>query len=642
MHIAQFRVENFRRFEDVTFELNPDLNVLTGVNNSGKTSVLEAVALWAECFEKLLRPLGKANTALRLRRGDHWFESAYLQHDDFFSIRSSHYGDIFRDSDKPVRLTPTLDAEGTPLAIGFEVRQARGALYEVKPMAPAGIAAAFQSAFTALPSAVETVFASPIAAIRAREEFLTRPSLRRRVLQRDSMQVIRNRLYLLKANAPTRFEQLLDDASYVLLNGADRVEIAFRGDIARDVEITTEFRASPREPLRDLSLLGSGTLQVLELLLGLYTERRDLTLVLLDEPDSHLHRDLQRRLIELLRRRARDEREPCQTLVTTHNEGLIRSTPATHLFHLEEDAARTYRALVHGPTERRRRGLQPSRHAKVLQSLGGENALDLLNALEADRLVLVEGEDDARYIQAIMDRTVARPPFAAMYWAYGGVDALLQRLEHDREGLFEAVHNGRSLWSKAALVFDMDHATDEERRRLREALAERRGYTTLPVVIWPAYTIEATVLIDRAKLTPLVEALLRAQGGEAAAERIADAVRDAHESLRQRLVDELGARTLMAAIEGARVQRMQSLRALLPGRVLSPMVSDYFAFARQQLEAGRVDHLARKADVAAFFVDALQRLGVETDADGLFERIVAVTTPATRPACWDDLAAAIR
>jgi hypothetical protein len=42
--------------------------------------------------------------------------------------------------------------------------------------------------------------------------------------------------------------------------------------------------------------------------------------------------------------------------------------------------------------------------------------------------------------------------------------------------------------------------------------------------------------------------------------------------------------------------------------------------------------------------EALRRrlLGVETDADGLFERVIAVTTPATRPTCWDDLATAIR
>ncbi len=47
---------------------------------------------------------------------------------------------------------------------------------------------------------------------------------------------------------------------------------------------------------------------MLEILLGVHGVRSDLNLVLLDEPDSHLHRDLQRRLLDEKQRQIGDER----------------------------------------------------------------------------------------------------------------------------------------------------------------------------------------------------------------------------------------------------------------------------------------------------------------------------------------------
>lgn len=44
MHIQQVKIKNFRCFEDLTFNLNPDINIFVGNNGSGKSAVLDAIA----------------------------------------------------------------------------------------------------------------------------------------------------------------------------------------------------------------------------------------------------------------------------------------------------------------------------------------------------------------------------------------------------------------------------------------------------------------------------------------------------------------------------------------------------------------------------------------------------------------------
>jgi DNA replication and repair protein RecF len=43
MYIQELRLQNFRKFEDVTLQFHPQFNILIGENASGKTTVCEAI-----------------------------------------------------------------------------------------------------------------------------------------------------------------------------------------------------------------------------------------------------------------------------------------------------------------------------------------------------------------------------------------------------------------------------------------------------------------------------------------------------------------------------------------------------------------------------------------------------------------------
>jgi putative ATP-dependent endonuclease of OLD family len=45
MHITRIYIKGFKRFEEFDLELNPNFNVIVGDNETGKSSLLEAIAL---------------------------------------------------------------------------------------------------------------------------------------------------------------------------------------------------------------------------------------------------------------------------------------------------------------------------------------------------------------------------------------------------------------------------------------------------------------------------------------------------------------------------------------------------------------------------------------------------------------------
>src|SRR5438128_6111561 len=52
-HIDEFTIHAFRGLRDVKLEGLGQINLLVGANNSGKTSVLEALAIFCDSFDRM-------------------------------------------------------------------------------------------------------------------------------------------------------------------------------------------------------------------------------------------------------------------------------------------------------------------------------------------------------------------------------------------------------------------------------------------------------------------------------------------------------------------------------------------------------------------------------------------------------------
>lgn len=638
MHLKQLTIKNFKSFADVTFHLNPELNVFTGVNNCGKTTALEAIALWAECFRARTWQAGKRTKGSE--RGEF-----RLDGEDFIdpsSVRSPNFGDIFfdLDTDRTITLETTLaDGAGLELPVAFSVRYARGNNYAVKLLHEKQVDfRALNAALRQWPAPIQVAYASPVAALSPLEDFETAPKIRSLVGTRRSMQVLRNRLYQLRKNA-SRFQELVASLSFILSEDREPVAFEFRSTDLTDVRLRVNVRVGPKDVSKDISLLGSGTLQIIEILLAIYEEPRDLNIVLLDEPDSHIHRDIQRRLINKLR----EHTERTQIFLTTHNESLIRSTPPQNLFHVERQKEKVYHPVSAGIVDGKKRGLQPSRHLKILRSLGTESSIDLLNALEAERLILVEGEDDARFIQSIVEnKTSPKTEFRAMYWSFGGIERALTRISVYRE-LFQEIKNDRSLWDKAVLVLDRDCLTEAQRAEMTTGLA---GALRIPVYVSTSYTMEATVLKDPALLSRLIEALMRREGATPDAALLEAAVQSARQALAQTLPARLSSESFLKELFHRMKKRREQLETL-DIKATKAFADDklqvgYVAFTNEALGKGDLHLLATKEDVVEVVRAAYAACSVDFNDANLFERLIDASNPGTWVREWSELANAVK
>lgn len=663
MHITSLAIKNFKLFKDVRLHFDPHLNVLTGANNSGKTTVLEALALWGECFAALLRRAERAHRASGLRVGDLRLGDSqphYLAPAEVRSVRSHSATDLFHRLDYQgiIELRARVAVSGDPggLEVGFSLRSARGSLLDLRFLGGDRFDyPLFNQSFRSASEPLGVLFASPVASLLFQEEFETIPKIGRRVRSRESMLVLRNRIYQLRKRPPA-YSDFLQQCSLVLCGVPDQFELNIEGNETDTVELGVGVHVGHGDrQFRDLALLGSGALQIIEIMLALHSERRDLTLLLLDEPDSHIHRDIQRRLSETLR-----DAPNCQVFLTTHNESLIRNSRPEQIFHLTGEDTGDLHPITSEPLPGGvRMGLQPSPHRKVLQSLGDETALDLVNALESDRLVLVEGEDDAAHIQGVMDlQRLGREPFRGMYWAFGGVDEIFINIGVYRR-IFQSVKNGGSLWDRAVLVFDRDLMTDEMCTKLAEQFTRK---LSLPVFIWESYTMEATLLREVEKLGEMFTAVLLrlgsgSQGEPIKRERVEARLREVISAHATRWLQRLTDHSVpewqvlrVQAYERLRSKRDHLARTFNSREVDALNIADnllestFERYARGHLEAGRIDHLTRKEEVHEVLQEVAATFGVEfpvTRWFGLF--LQPLGSPASAwPAQWRALQQLVR
>jgi AAA domain, putative AbiEii toxin, Type IV TA system len=189
----------------------------------------------------------------------------------------------------------------------------------------------------------------------------------------------------------------------------------------------------PTGERHDLSRLSDGEQQVLALMY--FARRTSATggILLIDEPELHLHPSLQQALIEVLRQMS----ARAQVWIATHATKLIAASPLGGLVHLHPPYATAgdQAAVFADEAERLR----------LHQELG----LDASDLLNNDLLVVVEGPTDWQRLRRFFPTELSR---AASYIA-GGKDAALRAVEV-LEGSLQALP-----W---VAIVDRDLAEDQQ------------------------------------------------------------------------------------------------------------------------------------------------------------------------------------
>lgn len=470
MNIKKLKIKNFKAIKNCEVNLNSKLNVLTGANNSGKTTILEALTIWTEIFYKLLSKAERGSSKINAKTGDYKFSNKvnYFDYTEFSSIRIVSYSEIFHNLDvkESIEISLVLESEKGELEISFTIKNANGKNFCVYLTNYEDFDyEKFNLYFYNRIKPISICFANPINHLNKNEEKKVNEVVEYLINSQNSENVFRNRVFRINSN-PMNIENLERDLATIL--GVDSAKLEILNEEGRYHKVLLQIE---NQTAKDISLYGSGTLQILQFLINIYEDSNsDLKMILFDEPDSHIHRNIQKRLIDILLRDGN-----FQLFLTTHNESFIRSVDEDSLFHIEGiESVKTITPIGKMLSLENKTGIMQTGKHDIIRELSGEEitGLHFIEALEADRIMFVEGKMDAEFLETVFNRTLSMVDRKkTIYWIFNGVDSIFKNLLKYKH-VFMEIKNGKSLWEKTRLLIDRDFLNDDLRDKLMKNLLE--------------------------------------------------------------------------------------------------------------------------------------------------------------------------
>lgn len=159
-----------------------------------------------------------------------------------------------------------------------------------------------------------------------------------------------------------------------------------------------KFNLFPNYKMRDIMTEGSGFLQWLSVYT--YALNEDIDVLLLDEPDAHLHCSLQTLLISKLQDFI--EKNNKQILIATHSTEIIKNIPFNLIIDVNNKSCK-YLA-------------QPSQTVSILTGLGSEYNPMLASVVRTKNILFVENESDATLLQIFANTLGIEWPHNITIW----------------------------------------------------------------------------------------------------------------------------------------------------------------------------------------------------------------------------------
>lgn len=276
-----------------------------------------------------------------------------------------------------------------------------------------------------------SVIVPGLAGIPPAEEYRPPSVVRKAAAKGDSNSVFRNILLLLKkdqdswGNFKNKFQTVFPDYS---------IDVSF--DPNRDEHI--EARVTSNEVSLPIDSCGTGILQAIQILAYYYLYKPQL--LILDEPDSHLHPNNQRTLARLLKQ-LHDE-TGCQLIISTHSR---------HFFEAIKDDSKVHWinncCLVEDSEDIER---------SILLEIGALDKGDRLRNGEIPCVILTE-DTDISYIELLAEAS-GFVPEEFQTWSYNGCSnihialALNSFIKDHAPGTKVVVHRDRDYMSDAEVL----------------------------------------------------------------------------------------------------------------------------------------------------------------------------------------------
>jgi len=318
--IRYVEIEKFKTFDEkIRVELGHPA-VLIGPNNAGKTSVIQALALWSRGIKAWYAKKGQPKQKEGRER-----LSAGINRLNIFELPVTDTRQLWKDTrvvknntSIPFSITVGINIGGEvkPCKLMFTRRNAE-TIY-CKP----DVAIVDDDQLLEYASKLKFNLLYPMSGIDAQETLLQEGRINVLMGQGQTAQVLRNLAYIIKEGSPQNWKQIQK-----LLHQLFMVDLKAPIFDKVNGNLELSYREAGVERDLDISMSGRGLQQMLLILTYLYSHKNSILLV--DEPDAHLEILRQKQVYEILKRIA--EQNGCQVVIATHSEVILDDAVDTNL-----------------------------------------------------------------------------------------------------------------------------------------------------------------------------------------------------------------------------------------------------------------------------------------------------------------------
>ena len=464
--LTKLTIKNFKRFRDATVVNFEPITVLLGGNNSGKSTVLQALSIFQYCME----------VTRKRKNGGFTLDTKTIGPEEFGALPVAEPTDLWPDS-KPTGAIHIEAKFSNGATISFEIKMSFNR-FSITP--------ALHGAAGKLIEATKVRYVPIHSGLALREGFLLAPERaeRRRELQHGS--VIRNLLWDLKEHNKERWKKLKEILERLYPTAT--LDVTFDSQVDRF--ISSEYQDNVLGRGLDVVVSGTGYQQVLQIFTGVLSQGS--TIVLMDEPDVHLHARLQ---VEMMRIFADlVENEGLQFVLASHSPHLISAAPVGSLRAMIEGKAHPF-------------ATEPEQ-MDLLDTLGAFDRMEIVPLLRTKSVVFVENRDDRNYLELfarkLWGEARTRKLWDGLSFLYTYQEPLssdVKRLARQVKDLLNApglsqLHGGRQ--AKFLVIGDRDYRSASGVKKAKKELgmkAKGEGFKLdLRCSIWSRNEIENYLL----------------------------------------------------------------------------------------------------------------------------------------------------
>jgi len=485
-------LRNFKLFHDVDIELGSPV-VFIGPNNSGKTTALQALALWDIGVKRWSEKRGSSQAVKRpgvtINRRD---LVAVPVPDANLLWRNLHVRDVQRDDSnrqqtENVRVEIIVEGvdSGAVWQCGLEFDYANAESFYCRPLRLLGGTLERMPVPKAVAN-LKVAFLPPMSGLASREVRLDLGAINVLLGEGRTAEVLRNLCFQVASGPDGKARW---DAIVRRIQTLFGVRLEAPTYLPERGEIAMDYRDSQGTRL-DISASGRGLQQTL--LLSAHMAVNPGSVLLLDEPDAHLEILRQRQIYELLGEQAREQGS--QIVIASHSEVVLNEAA-------ERDVVVAFVGKPHRINDR---------GAQVLKSLREIGFDQYYHAMQTGWVLYLEGSTDLAILRAFASllRHPAEEVLARPFASYVGNDA--GKAEAHFFGLREAVPALRGY-----ALFDRDVRSGQPTSPLPRHCWRRReieSYLCTREVLlrWArqAATREYGPLMDAAWVEPMEEAIV--------------------------------------------------------------------------------------------------------------------------------------